>query len=40
LTSDHYTSSVDFAAGEYLSVEIDGTSGNAAQDLVVELDLF
>jgi hypothetical protein len=40
LTADHYTSSVDFAAGEYLSVEIDGTSGNAAQDLVVELDLF
>jgi hypothetical protein len=39
-TADHYTSSVDFAAGEYLSVEIDGTSGNAAQDLVVELDLF
>lgn len=40
LTADHYTSSVDFAAGEYLSVEIDGNSGNAAQDLVVELDLF
>jgi hypothetical protein len=39
-TADHYTSSVDFAAGEYLSVEIDGNSGNAAQDLVVELDLF
>jgi hypothetical protein len=40
LTGDHYTSSVDFAQGEYLSVEIDGTAGNAAQDLVVELDLF
>lgn len=40
LTADHYTSSVDFGQGEYLSVEIDGTSGNAAQDLVVELDLF
>ena len=39
-TGDHYTSSVDFAQGEYLSVEIDGTAGNAAQDLVVELDLF
>jgi hypothetical protein len=38
--ADHYISSVDFAAGEYLSVEIDGTAGNAAQDLVVELDLF
>lgn len=39
-TADHYTSSVDFAIGEYLSVEINGTAGNAAQDLVVELDLF
>jgi hypothetical protein len=39
-TADHYTSSVDFALGEYLSVEIDGTAGNAAQDLVVQLDLF
>jgi len=38
--ADHYTSSVDFALGEYLSVEIDGNAGNAAQDLVVELDLF
>lgn len=39
-SADHYTSSVDFAAGEYLSLQIDGTSGNAAQDLVVELDVF
>lgn len=39
-TADHYTSSVDFGQGEYLSVEINGTAGNAAQDLVVELDLF
>lgn len=40
IAGSHYTSSVDFVAGEYLSVEIDGTSSNAAQDLVVELDLF
>jgi len=35
-----YTTSVDFAQGEYLSVEVSGTAGGSAQDLVVELDLF
>lgn len=35
-----YTTSVDLAIGEYISIEVDGTSGIAAQDLVVELDLF
>lgn len=35
-----YTVSVDFAQGEYLSVEVTTTAGSAAADLVVELDLF
>jgi hypothetical protein len=36
----NYVVSADFAQGEYLSVEITGTAGNSAQDVVVELDLF
>lgn len=35
-----YTASVDFAQFEYLSVQISGTAGTAASDLVVEIDLF
>lgn len=35
-----YTTSVDFAQGEYLSVQVVGSAGITAQDLVVELDLF
>jgi hypothetical protein len=36
----HYTSSADFAVGQFLSVEITGTNPNSAADIVVELDLF
>ena len=35
-----YTASVDFAQGEYLSVQVVGSAGLAASDLVVEIDLF
>lgn len=35
-----YGVSVDFAQGEYLSVQVSGTAGTTAADLVVELDLF
>lgn len=35
-----YTASVDLAIGDYISIQVDGTAGIAAQDLVVELDLF
>jgi len=35
-----YTTSVDFAQGEYLSVQVTSASPGAATDLVVEIDLF
>jgi hypothetical protein len=35
-----YTLSENFAQGEYLALQISGNAGNAAQDVVVELDLF
>jgi hypothetical protein len=35
-----YTTSVDFAQGEYLSVQVTSPSPGAATDLVVELDIF
>jgi hypothetical protein len=35
-----YTSSVDFAQGEYLSVQVTSTAGSSAADLVAQLDLF
>jgi hypothetical protein len=35
-----YTTSVDFAQFDYLSVQVDCTNGSSAADLVVELDLF
>jgi len=37
---DCFTTSVDFAQLEYLSVVVTSTAGSSAQDLVVELDLF
>jgi hypothetical protein len=39
-TGSCYTSSVDFAKGEYLSLEIVATNPNNAADVTVELDLF
>jgi hypothetical protein len=39
-TGTQYTASVDFAQGEYLSVQISGSAGISAQDVVIELDLF
>jgi hypothetical protein len=35
-----YTSSVDFAQFEFLSVQVDCSNGSSAADLVVEIDLF
>jgi hypothetical protein len=40
LSGTNYTTSVDFGQFEYLSVEISGTSGNSAQDVTIQLDLF
>lgn len=39
-TGTQYTVSVDFAKGEFLSVEVTTTAGSTAADLVVELDTF
>lgn len=40
LSGNQYGVSVDFAQGEYLSLQISSVAGNTAQDVVVELDLF
>lgn len=40
LSAAQYGVSVDFAQGEYLALEIASVAGTAAQDVVVELDLF
>lgn len=39
-SATQYTVSVDFAQGEYLAVQISSDAGTAAQDIVIELDLF
>jgi len=39
-TGFNYNVSVDFAQGEYLSLQIVGNPGVAAQDVHVELDVF
>lgn len=39
-SATQYTVSVDFAQGEYLAVQISSNPGTAAQDIVIELDLF
>lgn len=40
LSAFQYGVSVDFAQGEYLALEISSVAGTAAQDVVVELDIF
>jgi hypothetical protein len=40
LSAFQYGVSVDFAQGEYLALEIASVAGTAAQDVVVELDIF
>lgn len=40
LSAFQYGVSVDFAQGEYLALEIASGAGTAAQDVVVELDIF
>jgi hypothetical protein len=39
-SATNYLASVDFAQGEYLSVQVDLTTGASAADMVVEIDLF
>ena len=39
-TGTQYTVSENFAIGEYLAVQIQSDAGTAAQDIVIELDLF
>lgn len=40
LTASQYAASVDFGIGEYMSIEVIPSGGNAAADVVVEIDLF
>jgi hypothetical protein len=40
LSAVQYGVSVDFAQGEYLALQIASVAGTAAQDVVVELDIF
>jgi hypothetical protein len=40
LSAFQYGVSVDFAQGEYLALQIASVAGTAAQDVVVELDIF
>jgi hypothetical protein len=40
LTASQYAASVDFGIGEYMSIEVIPSGGNAAADVVVEIDTF
>jgi hypothetical protein len=40
LTASKYDASVDFGIGEYMSIEVIPSGGNAAADVVVEIDTF
>jgi hypothetical protein len=39
-TNSNYIVSVDFEQGEYLALQVSSSSPGAAQDLMVEVDLF
>lgn len=39
-SATQYTVSEDFQRGEYLAVQIQGTAGNSAQDVLIQLDFF
>lgn len=40
LTASQYAASVDFGIGDYMSIEVIPSGGNAAADVVVEIDTF